>query len=172
MQSKLPDRWRSRLVIMDTGCHEWPGATKEGYGVIGVGPRGSNRHFKTHRLTMLGFENYTQRCVVCHRCHNRRCNNPDHLYVGTYKDNFTDEVEAGKVPVEFTANQGKPGELNRNATITNSIARAIYILFWEYRYSRSDLRAMFGTSKDITNKVIRRDSWCEATHDLQHLSEV
>lgn len=38
---------------------------------------------------------------ACHACHNPRCSNPLHLYWGTPRDNYLDEVEAGKyIPIK------------------------------------------------------------------------
>lgn len=35
------------------------------------------------------------RILLCHKCHNRNCSNPNHLYYGTPKENIIDQKENG-----------------------------------------------------------------------------
>lgn len=36
--------------------------------------------------------------LVCHTCDNSKCLNPDHLFVGTQKDNMQDKISKGRDP--------------------------------------------------------------------------
>lgn len=81
-----------------SGCHLWSGAaSKAGYGNFSW--RCDSGHFKTthaHRISYL-LENGTLPSdkVICHKCHNKLCVNPAHLYAGTQQDNINDELARG-----------------------------------------------------------------------------
>lgn len=78
-----------------TGCWEWKGTkTWNGYGMI----RFKHKMTPVHRVlyqilhrTVLKREEF-----VCHKCDNRICCNPSHLFVGTNMDNMRDMMEKGR----------------------------------------------------------------------------
>lgn len=85
----------SNFEVSETGCHEWQGRKiPVGYGVIGIGHR---RQEGTHRVAWI-MKNGAIPDGICvlHKCDNRKCINPDHLILGTKKENTTDMVEKGR----------------------------------------------------------------------------
>jgi hypothetical protein len=73
-----------------TGCWEFQGQRSiEGYGKIKV----DNKNWRAHRLAYLLFVGeIPDGMIVCHRCDNPPCCNPDHLFLGTHLDNVADKV--------------------------------------------------------------------------------
>lgn len=104
------------VVNPDTGCHEWSRHINEGgYGTL----KYRRKQWMAHRFAWqfwrgaIPFE-----MIVCHRCDNRRCINPDHLFLGTTQDNVDDKMRKGR----FVASRG---EKSGTAKLTDAQALAI-----------------------------------------------
>ena len=81
-----------------SGCREYTGARNaHGYGVLGVGRR---RTILAHRLAFClaaGRDiDSIAGLTVCHHCDNPPCCNPDHLFLGTQRDNVRDMLSKGR----------------------------------------------------------------------------
>ena len=90
---------------LPNGCWQWTGWNYGGYGYVRVDGRAE----RVHRMSMMIFrpDDFVYFLLVCHRCNNKLCINPDHLYSGTSKDNYRDEVANGHILSNGYGNRDK-----------------------------------------------------------------
>ncbi len=83
-----------RVSVSNRGCWEFTGyRSKKGYGEIKV----DGRMEKTHRQAwVLTFGAIPLGLHVLHHCDNPPCINPDHLFLGSNRDNVADRVAKGR----------------------------------------------------------------------------
>lgn len=88
-------RFMAHVPEQSSGCMEWRGAVKgNGYGHI-IGPEG--KHVMAHRAMWASkFGPIPAGQFVLHACDNRKCVNPEHLFLGNNSDNVRDMVAKGR----------------------------------------------------------------------------
>jgi hypothetical protein len=94
----LDCRFWSKVIKSDK-CWTWTGAINKhtGYGTIGLGRR-SGKTRGAHRVSWeLAHGPIPEGLYVCHRCDNKRCVRPDHLFLGTAEDNAQDALRKGRL---------------------------------------------------------------------------
>ena len=132
-RSKLAERFWPKVSGRDNpaACWPWTGTLHgKGYGSIKLGA--SDGAELAHRVAYrLANGPITDGLHVLHRCDNRLCCNPAHLFLGTNADNMRDRDAKGrgtKPPVHS-------GETHHKATVTDAQV--------------AEIRAATGTLKDI-----------------------
>lgn len=93
----------------NTGCWLWIGAIEKwGYGKITIHENGKRFQEKVHRTSYRIFKGTIPHGLfVLHKCDVRCCVNPDHLFLGTLRDNSQDMIRKGrhrnqhKKPISF-----------------------------------------------------------------------
>jgi DNA invertase Pin-like site-specific DNA recombinase len=79
-------------------CWEWAGSTPEpGYGRIWI----NGRYDGAHRAAWMIHHKreIPAGMQICHHCDNPRCVRPDHLFLGTVRDNSLDMMRKGRKPI-------------------------------------------------------------------------
>lgn len=101
----------------ETGCWEWTGLIgKGGYAQIRVD--GVKKFIHRFMYEYWHESKIPNGLLVCHSCDNPKCINPEHLWLGTDKDNSQDCLKKGR----FTKTDG---ERNPMSTISNELRISI-----------------------------------------------
>ena len=85
----MSDAFLSNYIpVPESGCWLWLGGTsRHGYGQLG----GHRKNVLAHRAFYVAHKGEMPAGVcVCHKCDTPLCVNPDHMFLGTQKDNAID----------------------------------------------------------------------------------
>ena len=116
------DEFKAMLVRGEGGCLLWAGHTvmsngseKHRYGRL----RYKGKKILAHRLA-FEIENgkIPSGMCVCHKCDNPKCFNPDHLFLGTAKENTSDMIKKGRAFIAL-------GSVHPNSKVTEEDVLAI-----------------------------------------------
>ena len=91
--------WDKVIPEPNSGCWLWTGALSGGYGRIGVGSRtdGTRKSDLATRVSWRLFRGEVPSHLdALHKCDNKCCVNPDHLYIGTHSQNMRDAYQRGQ----------------------------------------------------------------------------
>ena len=92
----LLEKFFEKVEKQQSGCWEWQGLTdNNGYGRFNFDGKQSSAHRFSAKY--LG-NSIIDKMIVCHKCDNPGCVNPDHLFVGTIQDNKNDQIRKGRQP--------------------------------------------------------------------------
>ena len=94
MTADATRRFETKVKKSDDGCHTWLASRgTAGYGQFKLYDATIGAHRAAY---MLYIGPIPEGLYVCHECDNKLCVNPEHLFVGTQKDNMRDMDRKGR----------------------------------------------------------------------------
>ena len=134
-------------------CWNWTAFKSKGYGYIMCG---SKNNVRAHRFSwVLHNGDIPEGMFICHKCDNPSCVRPDHLFLGSPKDNVIDMVKKGR-------NVACSGPKNGAVKLTAEQVRAIY---GDPRTNK-EIGASYDISSSMASLIRQRRLWSEYTSDL------
>lgn len=142
----------------DDACWHWTrGRDKDGYGKVGFGKKGEQKHYRSHRVALFLASSSLGEVAMHATCDNPICCNPRHLKWGTQTENRADCVAKGRTARgETSGRRTKPertarGERHPAATLTDAQAAEL-----RRRYVRGlggVLAREFGVSRNVAHAI-------------------
>lgn len=127
-------------------CHEWTSTLHRlGYGRFYDGAKRIYAHREAWRLE---HGDIPEGIHVLHRCDNRPCVNPRHLFLGTQKDNMADASEKGRMA---------KGVKNGRSKLTREQVKEIRRL--RGKAYQKDLAKRFGVARNTICVIQLRQTW-------------
>lgn len=138
-------------------CWNWKlSLNRDGYGQFWIGNTYTGAHRKAWEISRKC--KVPDNMLILHRCDNRACCNPIHLYCGTALDNAKDRIDRGpKIPAHILANPKLyEGEiwLIRKLKVVKS--KNVYT---RYKFSEGFVAKMFKVDQSLIHLIWNSDKW-------------
>lgn len=152
----LSDKFRRKFLrglrTLENGCQICDTAYRHvsGYYELQISENNVQHRLKCHVFSYMHFKGVIpNRMYVCHKCDNRYCCNPDHLFLGTPSQNAKDMVQKGR---------GLVGERNHKTKFTERDVLNIYADLDSGMF-RSEIAKKMGVSSVTICHIANGRNW-------------
>ena len=150
--------WPKVVIAGPDECWNWSAARSSGYGSLQVYVNRKRRSIRSHVASWELHRGPAQPDLyVLHRCDNRLCCNPSHLFLGTQADNVHDAVSKGR---------HAHGSKASYSTLNEEQVRIIRKQYDSYPRGKghpkgivNQLASDFGVSKSTICMIAKRRTW-------------
>lgn len=142
----------------DRACWEWEqkSRTPQGYGRFFVSAE--RAYFPAHRVAYaIERGEVPADILVCHRCDNRACVNPEHLFLGTSAENTADAVAKGRLA---------SGEEHGISKLSKVEADEIRELYATGEWSVRSLGRKYGVDGEDIRQILLGNIWGDVPAEL------
>lgn len=131
-------------------CWEWQGTiSPNGYGHM----RYRDKDYVAHRVSYeFRHGPIPSGMFACHKCDNRGCVNPDHIFIGTQADNIADMIAKGRQHKAY-------GSATSGAKLNDHLVVEIRKRYATGDISQQALGREYGVDGKTINAVIARKTW-------------
>jgi hypothetical protein len=141
-------RFWDNVVVSKSGCWEWQGSVfkNTGYGCITI----NSKPCLAHRVSYeQSYGEIPNKLMILHKCNNKLCINPEHLYAGTHNDNMKDMANADTLK----------GERNANSILTEKQVKEIKELISERKMFYKDIADRYGVRRQTIKDIALGRTW-------------
>lgn len=143
--------WKNVKRDVRTGCLEWQkSCSGNGYGQLWTGQSNNSAHTVAYSIH---YGEIPDGMMVRHKCDNRKCANPDHLELGTNKQNMEDRSNRGHDKIVTYG-----GEQHFNAQLTDDDVIKMREMAGMGR-TALDISKKFNVSLSAASRAISGHTW-------------
>lgn len=154
--NQIIGRFNKKITINKNGCYEWTGATQSnGYGRFNL----FGKSFYAHRFSaLIKYGHIPANADVCHACDIRNCVNPEHLFIGTRRDNVMDCINKNRHSHGISHSIKTSGEMAGSSKLKNEDVINIRHLKNKGIKTKT-ISQLFNISTDNVRRIVRNDTW-------------
>jgi hypothetical protein len=151
--------WDNVSISDKESCWNWKGMVNfYGYGQFNF----NYKSYKAHRVSWFLKNKKDPIGIICHKCDNRLCVNPSHLFDGEHSDNRADAVKKGRISKGIKHSiailpSRKRGENHFNSKLKPSDIPIIRSLFG--KKTHKEIGEMFGVGKFAIWCIYANKTW-------------
>lgn len=144
----LEDRFNQYVVRNESGCWDWIGAGgSTGYGSVTY----KTKRISAHRISYELYKGKIQKGLfVCHTCDNRKCTNPDHLFLGTIQENLKDMRDKKRHNL---------GSKNARSKLTEEEVVSLRKMNRVRYFEQQELSKHFDITRSAVSFILNNKSW-------------